>query len=224
MKIANVIEYLKFIKQLSILKSIRFNYHYFGIRGCFNMYVMISTKTILRELGGSINLPMNPYRGCVKIGFGVNEILDYKYERTCFLNRGVITFNGGGIYLAQGTRLFNFGNLTFGRNFTITGNSKIICSTKITIGDDCLASWDVTIMDTDFHKIFNENGERINDEAPIVIGNNCWLCTNVTILKHSTIRNGVVVGAGSIITKDTIKENCVLKNNKVIRENIHWFK
>jgi lipopolysaccharide O-acetyltransferase len=38
--------------------------------------------------------------------------------------------------------------------------------------------------------------------SPIVIGNNCWFGDRVFIMPGVTIGDGVVVGAGSIVTKD----------------------
>jgi lipopolysaccharide O-acetyltransferase len=38
--------------------------------------------------------------------------------------------------------------------------------------------------------------------SPIVIGNNCWFGDRVFIIQGVTIGDGVVIGAGSIVTKD----------------------
>lgn len=37
---------------------------------------------------------------------------------------------------------------------------------------------------------------------PIVIGEDCWIGSNVTILGGVKIGNGCVIGAGSIVTKN----------------------
>lgn len=58
------------------------------------MFVMISKKTVLRELKGMVILN-NQKRGAVKIGFGCNEVLDWRNERTLFTNRGSIELGGG---------------------------------------------------------------------------------------------------------------------------------
>lgn len=36
----------------------------------------------------------------------------------------------------------------------------------------------------------------------ITVGDGCWIGTNVTILPGVNIRNGCVIGAGSLVTKD----------------------
>ena len=47
---------------------------------------------------------------------------------------------------------------------------------------------------------------------PITIGNDVWLGGNVTILPGVTIGDNVVIGAGSVVTKD-IPSNCVAVGN-----------
>ena len=49
-----------------------------------------------------------------------------------------------------------------------------------------------------------EKGYQTDREygKPITIGNNCWIGGNVTILPGVPIHDNVVVGAGSVVTKD----------------------
>lgn len=46
----------------------------------------------------------------------------------------------------------------------------------------------------------------------IIIGDNCYIGTGVTILGPVTIGNNVTIGAGSVVTKD-IPDNCVVAGN-----------
>jgi len=47
---------------------------------------------------------------------------------------------------------------------------------------------------------------------PIVIGPDCWLGGNVTILAGVTIGRGSTVGAASVVTKDVPEYTCVAGN------------
>lgn len=38
--------------------------------------------------------------------------------------------------------------------------------------------------------------------APITIGDNCWLASNVTVCPGVTVGNNCVIGAGSVVTHD----------------------
>lgn len=55
--------------------------------------------------------------------------------------------------------------------------------------------------------------------VPITIGDNVWLGGNVVVCPGVSIGSNVVVGAGSVVTKD-IPEDCIAAGNpcKVIRK------
>ena len=86
----------------------------------------------------------------------------------------------------------------------------------IKIGSNTLFGSDCTVMD---HSHGGYKGGSHSDpsippvkrdlvSSPIVIGNNCWFGDRVFIMPGVTIGDGVVVGAGSIITKD-LPANCL---------------
>lgn len=55
--------------------------------------------------------------------------------------------------------------------------------------------------------------------APIHIGKNCWLGAGVVVLPGITIGDNVVVGAGSVVTKDLPSDVVAVGNPcKVLRE------
>lgn len=55
-----------------------------------------------------------------------------------------------------------------------------------------------------------------------IIGNNCLIGIRSIIMPGVTIGDEVIVGAGSIVTKD-IPSNCIVAGNpaKIIRQNVH---
>lgn len=76
-------------------------------------------------------------------------------------------------------------------------------------------------MDTDFHNIYKE-GQVINQDRPITIGNHCWIGMNSTILKGASIPDDVVIAAGSTVTKKLLKSRCIYVNNEIVKEDIDW--
>ncbi|WP_081911648.1 acyltransferase [Clostridium culturomicium] len=109
--------------------------------------------------------------------------------------------------------------LIIGQGTNIGDRTEIHVGTSISIGRDCAISWDVCILDRDYHE-FNSKRE---EKASVIIGNNVWIGCRATILKGVTIGDGAVVAAGSVVTKD-VPANCCVGGNpaKVIKENITW--
>lgn len=108
--------------------------------------------------------------------------------------------------------------LTIGDKTMINRRSEICCKERISIGSSCAISWDVCIMDTDYHFI-----EGVSNTAPVVIGDNVWIGCKSIILKGVTIGDGAVIAAGSVVTSD-VPKNCVVGGNpaKILKQNVIW--
>ena len=95
---------------------------------------------------------------------------------------------------------------------------------KIEIGEDCMFSADIVIMNTDVHRIYDvDTGLKTNQGKEISIGNHVWLGIRTTVLKGVSIGDNSIVAAGSIVTKD-VKANTIVSGNpaKQIKENKNW--
>lgn len=78
------------------------------------------------------------------------------------------------------------------------------------IGDHVLLHRGTTIMTHDFasRAFVNRYNDFIPSHGKVKIGNNVWLGENVSILKGVTIGDNVIIGYGSIVTKN-IPDNSV---------------
>ncbi|TNE75065.1 acyltransferase [bacterium] len=118
--------------------------------------------------------------------------------------------------LVHGSILFDdsIAKVIIGKRTFIGGGTKLISAESITIGDDVLISWGVTIVDHNSHAIeFSKRKDDVTNWAEgnkdwthvkresVVIGNKCWIGFNVIILKGVKLGEGCVVGAGSVVTK-----------------------
>lgn len=214
---------LRKIWAVSIMKTLRYNLHYFGLDGV-HCYVLISKSVILSSLRGSVELQKKSF-GVVQIGFPSINIFDSKHERSVWSNSGKIVFRGK-IFLGQGTRITNSGKLEFGDKAIITANTSLICGKHIEIGSDTQVSWNCLFMDTDLHPIFEKNGnkEQLNYPQDIILGNHVWVGCRSTILKGTVVKNGCIVAAGSLLANQKFEvENAIVSSNKrVLKENIEW--
>lgn len=111
----------------------------------------------------------------------------------------------------------------FGNNFGVSNYARIKVAKKITIGNDNMWSYEVNIMDTDSHPIFDETGKYINPPKEVIIGNDVWIASKCTILKGVSLPDGTIVAAGSTISKAISETNCIITSgSKIIRRNVRW--
>lgn len=107
----------------------------------------------------------------------------------------------------------------FGRNIYANFNLTLVDDTHIYVGD-CTMFGPNVVVATAGHPILpelREQGYQFN--MPVHIGRNCWLGAGVIVLPGVTIGDNVVVGAGSVVTKD-LPDNVVAVGNpcRVLRE------
>lgn len=228
------VRYLRLVKRTSKqifdvnwIKTLYFNFVYFSFPIAVRLPVFIYRRTILLQMNGEIIIdnPISP--GIVKIGPYCVGIHDSYYSRTIWQCAGKLVIRGK-TSIGRGTKISigDKGTLTLGEHFSITGKSEIICQKDISFGNDCLLSWDILLMDTDFHKILNERGEIINCAKPISIGDHVWIGCRNTILKGVAIGNNNIISANSTITKSFKEENSIIGGHgsscSIIKRNVEW--
>lgn len=144
------------------------------------------------------------------------------------LDRNVIQVGDGGVLEIDGTVTFGPGvrvlvgpnaKLKIGDRSYITANSKLIVKSDVEIGSGCAISWDVQLMDTDFHHV----AKGAVNTKKITIGNDVWIGSRATILKGVTIGDGAIIAAGAVVTKDVAPRQVVAGNPaRVVKEHVHW--
>ena len=116
--------------------------------------------------------------------------------------------------------------IEIGAGTTFHGKCQLAAceGTKITIGNDCMFSHDIYVRTTDSHSILDCNGNRINLAKDIIIGNHVWIGMQSLILKGTTIPDGCIAGARSIISSTIIPTNSIIVGSpaKVIKEDVSW--
>lgn len=117
----------------------------------------------------------------------------------------------------------------------IGSTTRILCVNKVVIGAYTAIADDTTICDNNNHPISPSFRKQmrltpVGDDmrmwkhsanAPIIIGENCWIGTNVRICKGVTIGDNSVVAACSVVTKD-VPANCIVAGNpaKIVKTDI----
>lgn len=126
----------------------------------------------------------------------------------------------------------NFGgkHVHFGKNVYANFNLTMVDDGHIYVGDYTMFAPGV-IVATAGHPILPELRETVYQyNMPVHIGKNCWIGAGAIILPGVTIGDQVVVGAGSVVTKD-LPSNVVAVGNpcRVVREinehdRVYYFK
>jgi len=94
--------------------------------------------------------------------------------------------------------------ITINDNVSIHTNCTFQAQAPITIGSGTMIAANCTLVTANHEISINDGDNHIGEpvKAPITIGENCWLGTNVTILPGVTIHSGAVIAAASVVTRD----------------------
>ncbi len=213
--------------KVNIPKTIYFNFKYLPLKQALHLPIFIYRRTDLYKMKGEVIINAPATTGMLKIGPHGLGTQDTQYSRTMWEVAGSLVINGEAS-IGRGCRISIGKNakLTLGNKFCITGGTAIICQKEISFGDDCLLSWDILVMDTDFHHILTESGHVINQPKAIKIGNHVWIGCRNTILKGVTIADNTIIAANSTITQSSDNKDCVIgghgKGIKILKENVRW--
>ncbi len=171
---------------------------------------LVIAKTADVEVGGLVSFNQKRTRGS-------------KGEFRLLVEDGAkLTFGKGHSYFKYDSdvQVFKGAQLLIGRCSTNIG-LKIVCAEKIVIGNDVHIGRDVWIRDNNGGHYVIVKGYK--DKAPVIIGDNVWICSNVSITKGVTIGEGAIISSNSVVTTN-IPAHCIASGNpaQVIAENVYW--
>lgn len=207
----------------SIPKTLRFNFHYFPLGTALKLPVVVSHRTCLRELHGKVELPEKVETAMVKIGFGDVGHYDRRRSRGIWQVSGIVSFSGKAS-IGHGSKLSVRGHLSLGTGFNMTAESTIVCAKEIRFGNDCLVSWDVLVMDTDEHPLYDKENHRINPDKAILVGDHVWIGCKCILLKGAEVPSDTVLAAGTLLKSAFAGENQVIGGNppSILKRDVRW--
>lgn len=168
---------------------------------------------------------------CLELLYTFNQTRPSEQEKRNQLLKQMFAEIGENCYIEPPFHA-NFGgkHVHFGKNVYANFNLTMVDDGHIYVGDYTMFAPGV-IVATAGHPILPELRETVYQyNMPVHIGKNCWIGAGAIILPGVTIGDQVVVGAGSVVTKD-LPSNVVAVGNpcRVVREvnehdRIYYFK
>lgn len=161
----------------------------------------------------------------IRIGEGCN-VTNVKFEifgsyNTIVIGNRVI-LRDALIHLGDDGNCLSIGDDTgIGVGFRVS----ILEGSSVSIGNDCMFSGNVSLMNSDAHSIIDlKTNDRINKASDIFVGNHVWFGQDVTVLKGAKICDNTVIGNRSMVTKGEYEGNSVYVGSpaRLLREGIQW--
>lgn len=194
------------------------------------VYYNFFSKSVKRKKGKYII----PFRGT---RIELNKYAEIQLNETLLLNYPKHSRSNEQMYLklSQNSKLIVNGRSSFAAMNTVeiaqgailsigkmdtNYGTTIICSNKISIGDDVGIGRNVLIYDSSFHSTSLNNSLK---NKPLMIGNHVWISTGVTIAKGLKIENGAIISINSTVTRN-VKAKTMVSGNpaKVVMTEVEW--
>ena len=130
--------------------------------------------------------------------------------------KNIFNSYGDSLIIEQGFYC-DYGNkISFGDRVYLNINCTLLDGGNIYIGDDALIGPNVQILTINHPLPSKQRLNKTNLAKDVSIGNNVWIGAGAIILPGVNIADDVVVGAGSVVTKD-LSNNCLYAGNPAVK-------
>ena len=213
-----ILKYLKNpIYWRALFPTIIFNLRFLPFNQAVKLPIWVYKMRLLSRKG-SISIKCDHLRtGMIKLGFPRSAV--YPNNGITWKNEGEVIFKGScrignDCYIVVGKQ----GRLTIGHDFRVTAGLKMISQCRISFGNHVLIGWDVKIIDSNFHPIYDINNKKFKKAySPIVIGDNNWFSTQCFIMHGVHTPDNCIFGARSILTRGGQYESYCVHGGSPIR-------
>ena len=148
---------------------------------------------------------------CKKLLAKVNSLDRWEYDKITQAVKEVVP-NAESIFVIPPFYCEYGTHITTGKNFFANYNCVMIDVAGIKFGNNCMLGPNVSIYTAGhpIHPDTRNSGYEYGME--VTVGDNVWIGGSVTIVPGVHIGNNVVIGAGSVVTKD-VPDNVLVAGN-----------
>lgn len=200
----------------SLIPSIIFCFKYLPFKQAIKLPILVYKPKFISLKGEIIIDAPKIQFGMINLGF---------LTATPFPNTGII-LNIEGKIIFHGTCIIGNnsslvigkqGTMEFGNDFRSTTSSRLISFCHVSFGKSCRLGWDVTVMDTNFHPIYDMKKKKFKKAfGPITIGDYNWLGYQCLVMHSVITPERCIFGAKSIINRGgNFESYCVYGGNPV---------
>lgn len=154
----------------------------------------------MERLYSLLELLFNHIRGYIyrKITGNKSKTLKIK-GKVYFWNKRVLLGNNVSIY--PGVTFSGTGIITIGDNVAIGNNTVIMAKDNIYIGNNTLIAAQCYITDCNHNVKKGEliRNQELSTKHKLVIGEDCWIGANSTLIPGAFLGKGSVIGANSLV-------------------------
>lgn len=177
----------------------------------FNLAGMVS-KILKHFLKTKEELYFRNLSKNVKIGNGF--VFQFHPSAQLRVDKDVELRNYVNIWVGKNARL------KIDQNVFINNHCSINCLKEIEIGENTLLGEGVKIYDHNHKYSFENDQLKVNRKdftyGEVKIGKNCWLGSNVVVLKGVKIGDHCIIGAGCVLNKDIPAHSVIVNQQDLI--------
>ncbi len=192
--------YVRFL--INLYRTIIFNFKVLKYKDALKLPFWLNQKVIIHGNRGTVQFTVPIKRKMFIFSTFHSEILGE--APILWKNDGEILIHGENIKIGPGTCIICYrkAKIQFGNNVTIGGKNKVISQQEIVLGKNLRSTWEVQIIDTNFHYTINSKSKEISaKQGPIIIGEDCWLANKASLMKGAVLPAKTIVASNSIVNK-----------------------
>lgn len=152
--------------------------------------------------------------------FEYNNIKPSKIEERTDVMRQILGKTGNQFFIEQ-PFICDYGyNIEIGENFYSNHNLVILDANKVKFGNNVFIAPNCGFYTAGHPLDYEARNKGLEYAKPIEVGNNVWIGGNVVVLPGVSIGDNVVIGAGSVVTKDIPSNSVAVGNPCRVIKNI----